>query len=70
MQVQSFPISEMVYIQLQNPPPTPPNQVIHALQILYSAVREVLSRFLQTKKQVKSEILHLNGFCIYSKSTF
>lgn len=49
-------------------PPTP-QKVSHALHILYSAELGVLSRFLQTKKQVKSEVLHFNRFYIYTEST-
>lgn len=49
-------------------PPTP-NKVSHALHILYSAEQGVLSRFLQTEKQVKSEVLHCKRFYIYTEST-
>lgn len=50
-------------------PPTPQKKVSHALYILYSAELGVLSRFLQTKKQVKSEVLHGKRFYIYTEST-
>lgn len=67
LQGQSFSSSERdIPPQI---PSHPPKKVSHALHILYSAELGVLSRFLQTKKQVKSEVLHFNRFYIYTEST-
>lgn len=64
--MHSFSISDR-HIQLQVPLP-PSERVIHALQLVYLAVHAVLSFFLQTKKQGKSESLHVNSSYIYSES--
>lgn len=49
--------------------PPSPSKGSHALHILYSAELGGLSRFLQTKKQVRSEVLHCKRFYIYTEST-